>query len=611
MNKSSGIIFVLVILAGCLMKSSNQLVQMDIRQLKEEYPELMDFLYSTPSSDMTNESTESSESSTSDPPTSTFIYYNSSTHMLEGISMQSTYSIFKLNPYKIFTLITTTSLPLYTPNSLTPNRKILSHSSPSLIPLYHQFIYSIDIFNYLPSKQKVRKDLAGLLNEQTIESSQLRVHILKAISSQLALSTISLRINWIEQLNRKEGDLTEKILISLSSVSLLDLQNEYSQAIKEKNKNRANELSKEYEYNCHEYFKLLSLVHRQNEFGFEINFLELVYPNETFFKNDRNNNNNYERVEKVQLLKLCNLKSIYSILSLSDKATQVNSNLNRLLPKQLKLANNLIKRSTEEIEFELDDTLGQMNSTDSYEDEENIETVTVVNYSGTNTTLDNVIVEIANNGTTDRIGKYLLWMAELREKAVKCFWSIVPEEDFLLAVVVPAIVIVSLIVFTIVSICILQMCNRDYRESKEQIGSLSNTTDLSMAPPTTLKKGVSTSLKERAYLSKGVPVILYEEMSDKPIDDYDENHREVMDNGCENTRNYRSPLIMRNEKPPMPAPPEYSRANNEYSHVIVNELSEETSMLIATKGRRAANGNSSGRSSFYKPLDSINESSFK
>lgn len=30
--------------------------------------------------------------------------------------------------------------------------------------------------------------------------------------------------------------------------------------------------------------------------------------------------------------------------------------------------------------------------------------------------------------------------------------------------------------------------------------------------------------KQRAYLSKGVPVILYEEMSDKPLEDYDENN---------------------------------------------------------------------------------------
>jgi hypothetical protein len=77
-----------------------------------------------------------------------------------------------------------------------------------------------------------------------------------------------------------------------------------------------------------------------------------------------------------------------------------------------------------------------------------------------------------------------------------------------------------------------------------------------------------------------VPVILYEEMSDKAIDDYDENHREVLldttssgggggghgGGGTLNsnyyTTRYRSPLILRNEKPPVPAPPEYSKYHN-------------------------------------------------
>ena len=97
--------------------------------------------------------------------------------LISGISMQSTYSIFKLNPYKIFTLITTTSVP--TSHSPSPSQ--------SLIPLYHQFIYSLDIFNYMPAASPpttdeatyLTSDLTGLLNEQTQDASKLRVHILK------------------------------------------------------------------------------------------------------------------------------------------------------------------------------------------------------------------------------------------------------------------------------------------------------------------------------------------------------------------------------------------------------------------------------------------------
>lgn len=122
-----------------------------------------------------------------------------------------------------------------------------------------------------------------------------------------------------------------------------------------------------------------------------------------------------------------------------------------------------------------------------------------------------------------------------------------------------------------------------------------------------------------------MPVILYEEMSDKPIDDYDENQRDIMDSGYE-TRNYRSPLIMRNEKPPMPAPPEYSRNNsfrstdlnnnypplNEDSHIIVNELSEESAMLIQKSKLKNGVANAgkeihAKNSVYMNRLDKINE----
>ncbi len=149
----------------------------------------------------------------------------------------------------------------------------------------------------------------------------------------------------------------------------------------------------------------------------------------------------------------------------------------------------------------------------------------------------------------------------------------------------------------------------------------SQTTDMSNFSP--IDKSRANATKERAYLSKGVPVILYEEMSDKPIDEYDENNRDIMDNAYE-TRNYRSPLIMRNEKPPMPAPPEYSRANSfrcsdfssypplsEESHIIVNELSEESTRLIQKSKTKVSGGKEVHvQSSLYQgKLDGIKENS--
>ena len=108
----------------------------------------------------------------------------------------------------------------------------------------------------------------------------------------------------------------------------------------------------------------------------------------------------------------------------------------------------------------------------------------------------------------------------------------------------------------------------------------------------------------------------YEEMSDKPIDDYDENQREIMyENGCETLqRSYRSPLIMRNEKPPNPAPPEYSRNFSQISHIIVNELSETSEILpLLFGGNTGSLGTNNSRKHQQQdwPLDSINEGSFK
>ena len=154
--------------------------------------------------------------------------------------MQSTYSIFKLHPYKIFTMITTTSYPLFTPSS---KAKVKKPAAPSLIPLYHQFIYSIKIFNYLPSENKVA-DLGTFLNEQTAEASRIRVHILKTIAEQLNLKPTSLRINWIEKFNNESsiGSAYERILISLSSTELLDMQNSYSTFLSESDSEKVSEL---------------------------------------------------------------------------------------------------------------------------------------------------------------------------------------------------------------------------------------------------------------------------------------------------------------------------------------------------------------------------------
>ena len=189
--------------------------------------------------------------------------------------MQSTYSIIKMTPTKNFTLITTTSTILpsatittpYTPSSTASSIRaddqasLLSSSnnhyepipsnaiaSQALLPLYHQFIYTIritspnsadttDMNQSSSAEMGASKELIDLLNEQTIESSQLRVKLLKTIGEKLGVNASSLRLNWIEKLDKSridhlgpksssyaQGSNYYYILISLSNINLIDIQ---------------------------------------------------------------------------------------------------------------------------------------------------------------------------------------------------------------------------------------------------------------------------------------------------------------------------------------------------------------------------------------------------
>ncbi|RNA28345.1 dystroglycan isoform X1 [Brachionus plicatilis] len=154
------------------------------------------------------------------------------------------------------------------------------------------------------------------------------------------------------------------------------------------------------------------------------------------------------------------------------------------------------------------------------------------------------------------------------------FWSIVPEEDFLLAVIVPSIVIISIIVLSVVVVCMLQMCKRQSVSDTKHLISKSNTTESTSYSTKTFERTNPLYKEKKAYMSKGVPVILYEEMSDKRNDEFDENDGENLGSI---TGSYRSPLIMRNEKPPVPPPPEYTRPayytpQLKASESILNEL---------------------------------------
>lgn len=276
---------------------------------------------------------------------------------------------------------------------------------------------------------------------------------------------------------------------------------------------------------------------------------------------------------KVQFLKLCDLNKIYTLFK----------------NKQYEEANTYVKNSTKEIVFNVvrlegdyysGGTSGEENSSGELMLEYGYTSDELMERTPAKSKLIKHKSQLMSNGTYES-GNQTAGVNQLDSDEVEIrsswFWRLVPDENFLLAVVVPVIVVVSLFVLSIAVACLLHMLNKDYRQriktqQKKNI-SLSNTTESTAShatatmekhppPPSSSHTNTSKSsnpiYKQKAYLSKGVPVILYEEMSDKPLEDYDENNVDVI-GGTGRSSNYRSPFIMRFEKPPVPAPPEYSR----------------------------------------------------
>ena len=638
--------------------------------------------------------------------TNGFLYFNNRTNAFEGVSMQSTYSFIKLKSNKNITLITTTTqiLPsksttniighlssnikiatpvptsstssstskqnkiLFLPSLLTrPLKQMISSTTPTvttptrlnneinysvMLPFYHQFIYTFKLSSRVAFRDN--KDLVDILNEQSVDSSKVRVNLIRRICEQLKINGNNVKFNWVERLNKSSTSVQSSneftssevndesynldndyesydessepqfvsenqpttaqieqpsnkpyyILVSFSNAYLLEMQKNYFSMIKSSlgTKMRLNELKLKYENECENFFRSLKEKH-ENKF-----YLNMFNLTSSFILNNKNEKlDKYERLKKVQFLKLCDLDKISSILSIKPSndtysnnffIDSINLNKYASLDNQFKeMANFYIKNSTQEVLFtrkydDFDDSY-------SHEEEEALSTSNKQDLSqlvkfksriSSNETIFNstdAYIAMTNETTnatedTDRFFFNLLSKKELKD----LFWSVVPEEDLVLAVIVPLTIIVSMCTLTIVVACLLHMCNKNYRKKTKATKLASNTNNTTETNATvhtnTIDKstyGKSNPLyKQKAYLSKGVPVILYEEMSDKPIEDLDENNRDIFDSGTGRrsvySNYYRSPLILRNEKPPTPAPPEYNRQSYhpKNDHDILNEL---------------------------------------
>jgi hypothetical protein len=364
------------------------------------------------------------------------------------------------------------------------------------------------------------------------------------------------------------------VLVSFSSTNLFDLQKMFLINLKQQSMGKAvtnemigrlNGIKAKFESECEEFFTVLKSKHEENITQFKLGLLDLtkelqVDPNTT--------DSTEEYLKKVQFLKLCDLNEIYKILLFNGK----NNNISANTSTKQDLANAYIKNSTEELVFNQIELTTDYNE-DSAE-EADFETGDSEVDGGTSVapkepesiilnksvekddrTNDTILIKFKSNpasmpgNETGNAGSifttsvnYLARVKVLLNDGIDqmkyWFWKVVPEEDFLLAVIVPVIIIVAMIILTVVVTCLLHMCNKEYRNLNKQMKKqhqnnrsqhqnlldLPNTTATNnpVASPKTPSHGTLTKsnnpiYKQRAYLSKGVPVILYEEMSDKVI----------------------------------------------------------------------------------------------
>ena len=230
---------------------------------------------------------------------------------------------------------------------------------------------------------------------------------------------------------------------------------------------KAMTIGTKYETECNHFFDLIDKKHtlKQNDFK---------------LLSDESENDKKARLSlmKVQFLKLCNLEKINEILSLTTASTTITNDV-----EFKEIANDYVKSATHEILL--------------YSNQQEEEEVTtkqiimstslpipllsrVVKYrldsSNSNATISTMNMTLSTNTSSNRSDEtFFSFMS--KEKIVDLFWSVVPREDLLLAVIVPLTIICSMCILTVVVACLLHMFNRSYRENKTKLLLLNNKND--------------------------------------------------------------------------------------------------------------------------------------
>lgn len=272
----------------------------------------------------------------------------------------------------------------------------------------------------------------------------------------------------------------QTVLVSFSSSRLYELQRLFlenlkhlsgklSEARKTHYEERLSDLKNRFEIECERFFKHVVKKHESLKFRFKLSLLS----NKSSSSNTQN-----EYLKKVQFLKLCDLNKIYTLFK----------------NKQYEEANTYVKNSSEEIvfnavrlsdDYERERGVSSSSKAAHYdeevddEDDELDDDNMMEEYGVTEVVVDDSVQQLnahkvvklkteklpsssSINSTEDNVAERDLkaTLIALFEKAKAFFWRHVPEEDFLLAVVVPVTIVVSLFVLTVVVACLLHIFNK-------------------------------------------------------------------------------------------------------------------------------------------------------
>ena len=228
---------------------------------------------------------------------------------------------------------------------------------------------------------------------------------------------------------------------------------------------KAATMKTKYENECRHFFDLIDKKHTLKPKQFKL------------LDEDDSEKNESLLLMKIQFLKLCNLDKINEILSLTTNTATIVDDF-----RFKEIANDYVKSATHEILLHKEDVNKEMAPITkrikvfSSSSQTQIPS-RVVKYrldsSNLNTTKE-INMNITSNGS---VSDETFFSFISKEKLIDLFWSVVPREDLLLAVIVPLTIICSMCILTVVVACLLHMFNRNYRENKMKLLLLTHSKD--------------------------------------------------------------------------------------------------------------------------------------